>query len=449
MSICHQLASRLARWRFPVHCLAITIAVSGCTTNKESLPKTPRDHAFIHYWGPQKESKGLRLAVKDLIDVRGVVTTAGSEHFAKTHPPAKLDAECLEIARERGVQIVGKANVSELALGVSGMNEYFGTPKSPLKYRRKLIPGGSSSGSAVAVATGMADISFGTDTAGSIRVPAACCGVFGLKTTYGLVPLKGVVPISPKHLDTVGPLAKDVPRLVQGMDLLQRGFASKYHTTVAQSRSPHRITIGRVYVGGTDPTIDRSIDEALHAAGFRVVRMSERFHKLWKEAQSDGRNLAVADSWVTDRKYLDTPGVSVVTKAIIRLGEIEYATNYQKLLQRRKQWQRDLKYALQHVDFIAVPTLQGAPPKIPFWGRSAIFEARVLASQNTAAVNLAGNPALAVPIPTKEKKIRMTSVQLIGPRLSEARLINAGRLLTTPPATAVATRATRKALDVN
>ena len=412
-----------------VSSMAVAISFTGCTTSKESLPKTPRDHAFIKYWGVPNDSKGLRLAVKDLIDVRGEVTTAGSEHFAKLHPPATQDAACLAIARERNVQIVGKANVSELALGVSGINEYFGTPKSPLKYRRKLIPGGSSSGSAVAVATGMADVSFGTDTAGSIRVPAACCGVFGLKTTYGLVPLKGVVPISPKHLDTVGPLAKDVPRLVQGMDLLERGFAGKYRAAVAQSSSSRQITIGRVYVGGTDAAIDRAIDDALIAAGFRVVRMGKRFEDLWKQAQSDGQSLAVADSWLTDRQYLNARGISLVTKAIIRLGEIEYATNYHKLLQRRKKWQRDLHSALKTVDFLAVPTIQQAPPRIPFWGRSALFEARVLATQNTAAVNLAGNPALAVPIPMQDKKIRMTSVQLVGPHFSEAKLVNAGRLL--------------------
>ena len=93
---------------------------------------------------------------------------------------------------------------------------------------RKLLPGGSSCGSAVAVASGKADVAFGTDTAGSIRVPAAWCGVVGLKTTFGLVPLEGVFPIEPKHLDTVGPLARDIAGTVQGMDLLQNGFAARY-----------------------------------------------------------------------------------------------------------------------------------------------------------------------------------------------------------------------------
>ena len=158
--------------------------------------------------------------------MKGVVTTAGSEIFSATHKPAEKDAPCLAIARRRNVQIVGKTNMTEFAVSPSGMNEYFGTPVNPLK--RNLIPGGSSSGNAVALASGMADVAFGTDTAGSIRVPAACCGIVGLKTTYGLVPIEGVYPVEPKHLDTVGPMGKDIAHTVQGMELLQDGFAAKY-----------------------------------------------------------------------------------------------------------------------------------------------------------------------------------------------------------------------------
>ena len=173
------------------------------------------------------------MAVKDNIDMKGVVTTAGSEYVAKTSQPASRDAKCLAIARERNVQIVGKTNLSEFAVAPSGLNEYYGTPKNPFSKWRRLIPGGSSSGSAVAAADGLADVAFGTDTAGSIRVPAACCGIVGLKTTFGLVSLKGVLPVEPKHLDTVGPMAKDVDHVVQGMDLLQNGFATQYRRAVA------------------------------------------------------------------------------------------------------------------------------------------------------------------------------------------------------------------------
>jgi amidase len=137
---------------------------------------TEHDRAFIDYW-PPKEKKQLRLAIKDNIDMKGVVTTAGSEYVAKTSQPASRDAQCLQIARERNVQIVGKTNLSEFAVAPSGLNEYYGTPKNPFSKWWRFIPGGSSSGSAVAAADGPVDVAFGTYTAGSVRVPAACCGI--------------------------------------------------------------------------------------------------------------------------------------------------------------------------------------------------------------------------------------------------------------------------------
>src|ERR1041385_3686632 len=169
--------------------------------------------------------------------MKGVVTTAGSNFFLLTHQPAKADAACLAIARRRNVVIVGKTNMTEFAVAPSGMNEYFGTPRNPL--RSFLIPGGSSSGSAVAVANGEADVAFGTDTAGSIRVPAACCGIVGLKTTHGLVSIEGVHPIEAAHLDTVGPIARDIEGTVRGMDLLQGGFSGRYKQAVAAKPSAH------------------------------------------------------------------------------------------------------------------------------------------------------------------------------------------------------------------
>ncbi len=165
---------------------------------------------------------GTRLAVKDLIDIAGVPTTAGSAALEKTAQPADYDAPCMAGARAAGAAIVGKVNLYELAFGASGINEYFGTPVNPLDPRR--IPGGSSSGSAVAVADGDADIAYGSDTGGSIRVPAAFCGVTGLKTTHGRVSLTGVWPLAPS-LDTVGPMARDVAGVAAGMTLLEPGFA--------------------------------------------------------------------------------------------------------------------------------------------------------------------------------------------------------------------------------
>jgi amidase len=404
--------------------------LSGCSLLPSVHPRLEGNRAFIAYWPPaETNNHQLKLAVKDNIDLNGVVTTAGSGFKDRFGSPAKRDAPCLAIARQRNVEIVGKANLSEFAVAPSGFNEYFGTPASPLSTSRKLLPGGSSCGSAVSVASGMADVAFGTDTAGSIRVPAAWCGIVGLKTTHGLVPIEGVFPIEPEHLDTVGPMAKDIAHTVQGMDLLQNGFASLYDTAVAANPSAQGIRIGRLMIPGTDKEIDQAVDEALAKTGFQVIQLDDNFLKEWEQAKKDGNTLAAAGAWISDKKFLYAPGVSARTKSAIRAGRIAYLTSYDEAVARQAAWQNTLKEIFMKVDFIALPTMQTPPKAIPPNLKIGVMELIMLKIQNTVAVNFAGNPALAVPIPLRDSDVPVTSLQLIGPRLSEAQLLNAGRLV--------------------
>ena len=415
--------------KFAKCALSILVPVSfcsGCSTPQNRTARRSPDHAYIIYWPPLAGARQLRVAVKDLIDMKGVVTTAGSEYFAKHNPPALRDAKCLAIARARNVQFVGKTNLSELALGVTGINGYFGTPRNRVSEKRKLISGGSSSGSAVAVENGTADVAIGTDTAGSIRVPAACCGIVGLKTTFGLVSLDGVYPIAPKYLDTVGPMAKDIPHLVQGMDLLQEGFAGRYGAARASAKS---IKIGRLYVAGTDSKVDRAVDEALAAKGFKVVVLDRAFQAKWEQAEKDGETVALANAWFSNQKLNSEREITIGTKAVFALGKIEYNLSYRTALERRAAWQHALRQTFQKVDFIALPTLKALPPTISIFAGTSVIEAFTLSLQNTVAVNFAGNPALALPIPIRDGAVPVTSLQLIGPRLSEAGLLNAGRLI--------------------
>ena len=409
--------------------LLFALGFSGCTIPERRTAAGSHHHNFIAYWPVPAKDNELCLAVKDNIDVKGVVTTAGSEYVARTSLPAAHDAACLAIARARHIRIVGKANLSELTLSPSGINDYYGTPRNPFSKLHQIIPGGSSSGSAASVESGLADITFGTDTAGSIRVPAACCGIVGLKTTFGLVPLNGVFPVEPKHLDTVGPMGKDVAHVVQGMDLLEKGFAARYAAAVRSKPLGRQIKIGRLYLSGTDPKIDKAVDDALTRAGFQVVPLDQAFKAKWDAAKKDGNTVAASGAWISDQKYAFKWGVRARTKATILLGRLLYPGQYRKALERRPAWQHALNHEFKKVDLIALPTLQTVPPAIPWFGRIALLEARVLNIQNTVPVNLAGNPALAVPIPVNHEHFPLTSLQLIGPRLSEAELLNAGRIV--------------------
>src|ERR1700677_869291 len=209
------------------------------------------------------DGQGPRLAVKDCIDVAGGATTAGCPVVAEMAEPAEMDAAVVASAREGGARIVGKTGLTELCWSANGVNHWSGTPVNPRDTRR--LPGGSSSGSAVAVATGEADVGFGTDTGGSVRIPAACCGIVGLKTAYGRISVKGVYPLAPS-LDTVGALGADLAAVELGMQLLEPGFAVP--------RAPAALIAGRLtatgLAHGIDPAIDAAVDRALAAAGVAV-----------------------------------------------------------------------------------------------------------------------------------------------------------------------------------
>ena len=412
--------------------LLLAVWLSGCTTPERRSASGSHHHSFIDYWPLPRNDQEICLAVKDNIDVKGVVTSAGSEYVSKTSSPASQDAACLAIARARHVRIIGKTNLSEFTLAPSGLNDYFGTPRNPFSKLHQIIPGGSSSGSATAIDSGIADIAFGTDTAGSVRVPAACCGIVGMKTTFGLVSLRGVFPVEPKHLDTVGPMGKDIAHVALGMDLLQRGFAEQYAAAVAKKPLGRQIKVGRLYLNGTDNRIDKAIDDGLARAHFQVVRLDPAFTKKWEQAENDGNTVAAAGAWISDQQYTLKWGVRARTKAVILLGRLLYPGQYRKALERRAGWQHALHEEFQKVDFIALPTLQVTPPAIPWIGRIALLETRVLNVQNTVAVNYAGNPALAVPVPVSHEHFPVTSLQLIGPRFSEAQLLNAGRIVEAP-----------------
>jgi amidase len=167
--------------------------------------------------------QGLTVAIKDTLDVAGWPTRCGSRAL-ELASPAEKHATVVQALLDGGWQVIGKTVLHELAFGVTGINEWAGTPINPQAPER--IPGGSSSGSAVIVAQGAADVALGTDTGGSVRMPAACCGVFGLKPTFGRLSREGVHPAS-SSLDCVGPMARDLDTLVTAMSAMDCTFVAQ------------------------------------------------------------------------------------------------------------------------------------------------------------------------------------------------------------------------------
>jgi amidase len=351
---------------------------------------------------------GVRLAVKDLIDMEGEPTTAGCRAVAQRAEPALHDARCLAGARAVGARIVGRTNLHELALGVTGVNPWFGTPVNPLDSR--LVPGGSSSGSAVAVANDEADVAYGSDTGGSIRIPAACCGIAGLKTTWGRVPLDGVWPLSPSF-DTVGPMARPVAGLTLGMELLEPGFSPAPAPGAG-------LVVGRLRPPA-DPRIDAAVDAALHLAGcdWHDVDVPE-----WDQATRDAGLLLVVEAWESNRSLVaqDPDGIGADVRERLQLGSACDAGTVERAWAGQRRWQAALDHLFTRFEFLVTPTLTIFPPELD-------QGSELLIARCTIPVNLAGVPALALPIPTTGPL--PASLQLIGPPRSEERLLAAGAWL--------------------
>jgi amidase len=349
---------------------------------------------------------GVRLAVKDLIDMEGEPTTAGCRAVAERAEPAEKDAECLAGARAAGVRIVGRTNLHELALGVTGINPWYGTPVNPL--HPGLVPGGSSSGSAVAVAMGEADVALGSDTGGSVRIPSACCGTAGLKTTWGRIPLGGVWPLAPSF-DTVGPMARDVAGLVRGMQLLEPGFVSA---------EPGDLAVGRIPIDA-DPAISAGIDRALNEVGWSCEELPV---PGWDAATAQAGLLLVVEAWHSDSALVAEHPEQIGDDV---RGRLELGSSFDDAAVRaawvaQKEWQATLRSVFARVDLLVTPTLAIFPPPLE-------DADDLLVSRCTLPVNLAGVPALSLPVPTDAAL--PASIQLIGPPHGEARLLAAAAVL--------------------
>lgn len=345
---------------------------------------------------------GPRLAVKDCIDVAGLPTSHGSAAVAKDAIAAELDAPVVRTARDQGACIVGKTNLVELCRHADGVNPWSGSPVNPLDHAR--IPGGSSSGSAVAVALDEADVAYGTDTGGSVRIPAACCGIAGLKTTLGRVPTHGVLDFS-RSLDTVGPLARDVAGLALGMHLLEPGFAMDQDKAVGR--------IGRLRVPTVDEPVDAAVDAALATAELDLEDVPVRA-VVWESwIQASNRIMTFEGHWA--HRHL-LPRAELLEPrhrdGIVAGGAIPAAE-----VARHRRTGEEMRALLRRLfatyDALVLPTMTSEPPPLDGPSRNTYL---------TVPFNLAGVPAVSIPVPRADRRLP-ASLQLVGGWMDEERIL--------------------------
>jgi amidase len=307
---------------------------------------------------------GLRFAVKDLIDLGGYKTSCGNPTWRDTHPKAATNAVCVDQLLLAGAECVGKTITDELAFGLNGENYFYGTPLNPAAPDR--VPGGSSSGSASAVACGIVDFALGTDTGGSIRVPASNCGIFGMRPSYGRISLAGVNPLAPSF-DTVGVLASDCEVLAKaasvllscdmesGIDVgtlhfLEEPFDICDSEVLAALAKPVD-TLKAYFSGKTRETSLRAIDEQSGESGLEGW-LSAFYHIQWAEIWS------CLGTWVKEAK----PEFGPRTRMNFQFVENMDRGTIVKAVRQRETYFSLLDEYLGPDDLLCVPTTPALAP---------------------------------------------------------------------------------------
>lgn len=349
---------------------------------------------------------GLRVAIKDLFDTEGVRTTYGSAIFADHVPGAS--AEAVLRLEAGGYMSCGKANLHEFAYGITSENEHYGRVPNPLAADR--TSGGSSGGSAAALAAGLADAALGTDSGGSIRIPAACCGVTGFKPSHGLVPITGCFPLAPSF-DHAGPMAHDV----DGCERML-GAMVPDHAPVGVALSDLRV--GLAWTGMADPLVRARVETAAGQFGSCApleLPLDSGTSALF------GREVAVVhhDLW---RDHRNAYGAEVAWKVELAMAVTD--AQAEEAGRARERFRGQIAALTAAVDLVITPTVAMVAPPAAL-GEQPIRD-RML--QFTYPWNAVGAPALALPCGAAEDGLP-ASVQIVGRPGDDALVLAAGREL--------------------
>ena len=352
-------------------------APADALVTPEASRDVPADGIFIERL--QLGGAGPKVAVKDSIDVAGVPTRLGSACFADARP-AREHAAVVAAVLAAGCCIVGKTSLHELAYGLTGVNAWSGTPLNPRAPDR--VPGGSSSGSAVAVAAGLVDFALATDTGGSIRIPSACCGIYGLKPTYGRVSRGGVHP-RVSTLDCVGPIAADAAMLEKAMAAIDPSFAP--------APQPRSATVGWVDVEATSQ-VRQAARDVLARAGLPVRPVT-----LPSFAAAFVAGLAIigAETWAAYGHLVERPELGEDVRVRLFKSRDITAEQLRAAETVRLQFRSEVDAALGEVGALALPTL----PDVPLTLAAAADPGAALGSSALVRpFNLSGHPALTLPV---------------------------------------------------
>ena len=366
----------------------------------------PLEHVFITM--VDDPPAGTPLAVKDIFDTAGIRTTYGSLVFE--HHVPEVTAEAVVRLESAGYTDVGKANLHEFAFGMTSENPHYGTVPNPVAPGR--IAGGSSGGSAAALAADMAAAALGSDTAGSIRAPSACCGTVGFKPTFGLVPTAGCFPLAPTF-DHVGPMARTVADCISMMSALAPELDP------VPEVAPDDVAVGVAWLGEADPLVRARVEEA--AATFPNRR------ELNLPAMPPGiQHVRMRETAETHVKlfseYRDRYGHDVAEK-LDRCLEVT-DREYEAGLETRERYRERLAELMRGVDLIVTPTLPMVAPPVGI-GDLAL---RDRLTRFTYPFNAIGAPALAVPCGAAESGLP-ASAQVVGRPGMDALVLGAGALL--------------------
>jgi aspartyl-tRNA(Asn)/glutamyl-tRNA(Gln) amidotransferase subunit A len=344
---------------------------------------------------------GVPVAWKDLFDVRGTPTTAASA-TRRDAEPASADAAAVANLAAAGMVCIGKTNLTELAYSGLGLNPHFGTPRNPFGAAVARIPGGSSSGSAVAVATDVVPCAIGTDTSGSVRVPAAFCGLVGFKPTSARVDRRGVFPLAPT-LDSVGPLAHSAAD-VAALDAALRG-QEPLAPEPAPPEDLELVVPDGLLVDDVEPAVAgrfQAAVDALAAAGARVERRPVEALDRALELKDEHGTIVAAEAWRTHADLVDGPQADALDPRVrtrIRAGRGVLGRDYDALLAERAPLQRRLKNELGRA-LVVLPTVRHTAPELEPLERDDDLFSRVNMStlRATMAASYLDMPGVSLPI---------------------------------------------------